>query len=462
MIDVLCFVVGLVIGGTAAWFWASSRARVSAASDLMEAQARASSAEAVAEQLRIQTERAQAELESLRKSIDAERIARTEAETRLAEAARNFEEQKRLLDDAKAKLADAFKALSGEALKSNNQAFLELARKALEAVVAEARGDISKRQEAIDGLIKPLSESLKRYEEQIRQLENSRQKAYGSLEEQLKSLAGTQQQLQKETGNLVNALRAPQVRGRWGEMQLRRVVELAGMSEHCDYEEQRSVDTEHGRLRPDMIVHLPANRDIVVDAKVALDAYLQAVSAETQEQRAEFLRRHAQQLRKHMDELAAKSYWEQFKQAPEMVVMFIPGESFFAAAVDRDHTLIEDGMRKRVVLATPTTLLALLRAVAYGWRQEQIAENAREISDVGRQLYERLRTLAEHFEEMGKALRKTNDAYNRTIASMESRVFSAARRFKELGAATGEEIPVVGPVDIQPRLLDAPHDASSA
>jgi len=463
MTEFLCALAGLAVGGVVAWVFASARARAVVASRLSEAQAQAIRAEAVTAEVRTQAQKAESDLQALRGELDAARRSRVEAETRLTEATRNFEEQKKLLDEARDRLADAFKALSGDALKSNNQAFLELAKKSLEAILAEARGNLGKHQEAIKGLVGPLEEALKRYEQQVKALEESRQKAYGSLEEQLKSLTSTQQQLQKETGNLVTALRTPQVRGQWGEVTLRRVVELAGMSDHCDYEEQPSADTETGRVRPDMIVHLPADRDIVVDAKVSLAAYLDALSAESEDQRKDCLQRHAQQLRKHMTQLAGKSYWEQFKRAPEMVVMFIPGESFFAAAVDCDKSLIEDGMSRRVVLATPTTLLALLRAVAYGWRQEQIAQNAQEISDLGKQLYDRLRTLAEHFANVGKSLQKANEAYNKAVGSMETRVFSAARRFKELGAAAGEEIGVVEPIDATPRSLDVPdsHESGS-
>lgn len=297
---------------------------------------------------------------------------------------------------------------------------------------------------------------MKRYEEQIKAMEESRQKAYGSLEEQLRSLSTTQQQQQRETEKLVTALRTPQIRGRWGEITLHRVVELAGMSEHCDYVEQTTVDSEAGRLRPDMIIHLPAEREIVVDAKVPLDGFLDSLSASGEEERGVAMARHAKQVRSHMNQLAAKSYWDQFSKAPEFVVMFIPGESFFAAAVDCDRSLIEDGMARQVVLATPTTLIALLRAVAYGWRQERIAENAKAISDLGKQLYERLKTLAEHFDDIGKSLEKAIASYNRAVGSMESRVFPAARRFKELGAATGEEIPVIQEIDQTPRSLTSP------
>jgi DNA recombination protein RmuC len=307
-------------------------------------------------------------------------------------------------------------------------------------------------QAAIDGLIKPLNEALKRYEEQVRLIEESRHKAYGSLEEQLRSLASTHEQLQKETSNLVSALKKPQVRGRWGEITLRRVAELSGMSAHCDFTEQISVETESGRLRPDMIVHLPMEREIVVDAKVSLDAYLDALSATTDDERKAKMDKHAQQVRSHMNRLSSKEYWNQFKQSPEFVVLFIPGESFLSAALEVDSTLIEDGIQKRVIIATPTTFIALLRAIAYGWRQEQVTKNAQEISMLGKELYERINIWVRHINEIGTALGRALDAYNRSVGSMDSRVLPSVRKFKELGV-TSEEIPVLEQIDKIPRSL---------
>jgi DNA recombination protein RmuC len=323
--------------------------------------------------------------------------------------------------------------------------------------VGEAKGDLEKRQIAIDGLIKPLGQSLKQYEEHIKALEKSRTEAYSSLYKHLEMLTTTQQELQKQTGNLVSALREPQVRGRWGEMTLKRVAELAGMSEHCDFTEQVSVESDTGRNRPDAVVHLPAEREVVVDIKTPLYAYLDALSAESEEQRKEFLKRHAQQVRTHMNKLGEKAYWDQFDKAPEFVVMFIPGESFFSAAVDNDHTLIEDGMKKRVVLATPTTLIALLHAIAYGWRQEQITKNAQEISNLGKQLYNRMNVLANYINEIGNGLRKANMSYNKAAKSMESRVFPSVRRFKELGTTSDSDISVIEPVETTSRSLNIPE-----
>jgi DNA recombination protein RmuC len=364
-----------------------------------------------------------------------------------------LEDEKRLLAEAEEKLKDTFKALAGSTLENSNKAFLSLARETFEKVLAEARGDLGKREEAITGLVKPLAESLKSFDEHVRSLETTRQKAYTSLESSLKGLSESQEKLQRETANLVTALKTPQIRGRWGEMTLKRVVELAGMSEHCDFTEQLSLSTEHGRIRPDLVVHLPAGREIVVDAKVSLAAYLDALSAESEQGRKEALARHATQIRSHLAALSARSYWEQFDKAPEFVVMFIPGESFFAAAADSDHELIEDGMKKRVVLATPTTFIALLHAVAYGWKQEQIAHNAQAVSDLGKQLYDRMRMLADHISDIGSSLERASGAYNSALGTLETRVLPAARRFKELGAGSAGGIPVIEPVDTQPRQL---------
>jgi DNA recombination protein RmuC len=428
--------------------------QVSYSSQITDLEKRASGAEARVEELRQQVERKDSEISQVRKELEVETTSKVEAFTRLEESQKGLEEQKALIETMKAEMTDTFNALSSAALKSSSEDFLRLASEHLGKVVAETKGKLGEHQVAIDGLIKPLHEALKRYEEQVRLIEESRHKAYGSLEEQLRSLASTHEQLQKETSNLVSALKKPQVRGRWGEITLRRVAELSGMSAHCDFTEQISVETESGRLRPDMLVHLPMEREIVVDAKVSLDAYLDALSALTEDERKAKLEKHAQQVRAHMNKLGSKEYWTQFKQSPEFVVLFIPGESFLSSALDVDGTLIEDGIQKRVIIATPTTFIALLRAIAYGWRQEQMTKNAQEISTLGKELYERIYTLVKHFIDIGSAIGKAMDSYNKAVGSMELRVLPSVRKFKELGVTSAEEIPVLEQINRIPRSLN--------
>ena len=442
---------GLMLGALAVGFWLSTRLRSQFHAQLFGAAERAQRAETLAEELRRQEEVDHMEIDRLRRELADISRALAVAETQAAEAAKRVEEQKALLAQARHELAESFQALSGEALKQNNEAFLNLAKTSFQTLHAEAKGDLAQRQQAIDELVKPLSESLHRYDEQLRHLEQSRQAAYGGLDQHLKSLADSQQRLQQETGNLVNALRAPAVRGRWGEITLKRVAELAGMVAHCDFFEQESVTAEDGRLRPDMIVQLPGGRQIVVDAKTVLAGYLEAYEATDDECRVEGLRRHASQVRLRINELSVKAYWSQFEQAPEFVVLFLPGEQFLGAALEQDPRLIEEGFAQGVVLATPTTLMALLRAVAYGWRQERLTAHAEEAGRLGKDLYERMAILAEHLNDVGQSLGKSVLAYNKAVGSLETRILPAARRFKELGVSSEKDIPSLGPVEVVSR-----------
>jgi len=367
-------------------------------------------------------------------------------------------EKLEMLADAQKKLSDAFKALSSEALRENNQSFLDLAKSQLEKFQETAKGDLEKRQQAISEIVKPVRESLEKVDAKIADMEKTRADAYGSLTTQVRSLFDSQNELRKETSNLVRALRAPGVRGRWGEVQLKRVVELAGMTAHCDFYEQQSVDTDEGRLRPDMLVRLPGGKTIVVDAKAVLSAYLDAIEAPDDVSRAGHLQRHARQVKERVDELGRKAYWEQFEQAPEFVVLFLPGEMFFSAALENDPSLIEAAADRRVVLATPTTLIALLKAVFYGWRQERLAENAQEISALGRELYERLSVMGGHLSGVGKNLNQAVTAFNKAVGSIETRVFPTARKFKELHASgTAAEIEQLAQVEQMARAPQAPE-----
>jgi DNA recombination protein RmuC len=384
------------------------------------------------------------------------RIAALEA--KLEHEQKATTEKLSVLEEARTRFSDAFKALSAEALQQNNSSFLELAKTTLEKTHEVAKGDLDKRHDAIDALVKPMRESLEKVDTKIHDLEKARSGAYEALTTQVRSMAETQNYLRSETSNLVRALRSPIVRGRWGEIQLRRVVELAGMIEHCDFVEQPSVQTEDGRMRPDVIVHLPGGKSIVIDAKATLSAYLDALEASDDDARMSLLEQHAQQVRHHIEKLSRKAYWEQFDNAPDFVVLFLPGEVFFSAALERDPMLIEYGADKKIILATPTTLIALLRAVCYGWRQEKLAQNAREISQLGGELYKRFADLSVHIGRLGKSLNHSVEAYNRAAGNIETRVLVTARKFRELGAAPlGMEIEVLPQVEQIARELQAPE-----
>lgn len=444
ILTIVVFLAGIVLGGVVAWFLLKTKAASANAADLATLRERLDGKDT--ELQRLQTalnsevaEHKQSREESvqLKAALEGERRAATE---RIASFKNATEE-----------LSEKFKALSRDALKDNNQSFLQLAHSTLEKFQETAKGDLELRQKAIDQLVKPLKESLEKVDGKIGEIEKARAGAYAELREQVKNLATSQTQLQTETGNLVNALRAPHVRGRWGEIQLKRVVEIAGMVEYCDFNQQDTADT--GKLRPDMTIRLPNERTIVVDSKVPLQAYLEALEARDEEIRVAKLKDHARQIRTHLIKLGAKGYWEQFEQSPEFVFLFLPGETFFSAALEQDPSLIEFGVEQRVIVATPTTLIALLKAVSYGWKQEQMATNAHEVSKLAKELYDRLRTFTNYFADIGRGLDRALDSYNKGVGSLEARVLVTARKFKERGAIAGEEIDTLEPIDKLARPL---------
>jgi DNA recombination protein RmuC len=363
-----------------------------------------------------------------------------------------------VLEDARDSLETTMKALASDALASSGQSFLELAKAQLEQLQQKTTLDLDQRRQAVEHLVAPIRESLTKVDGRLQELEVARTRAYSELSTQVRQLAETQKDLRSETGNLVSALRdRPNVRGRWGEIQLRRVVEMAGMVEHCDFETQHHVATEDSRLRPDLVVRLPGQKTVVVDAKCAGQAYLESLDCTHEDERAAKLREHARQVRDHITKLSAKSYWSQLDETPEFVVLFIPGETFLSAALEQDPSLIEEGVNQQVIIATPTTLIALLRAVAYGWRQETIAESAKAISDLGRELYSRLGTMTDHFAKVGRGLETAVRSYNETVGSLETRVLPSARKFKEHGIAPAAELAPLGVVERGVRPVTAPE-----
>jgi len=428
-------VIGIVVGGgggvAIAWTVASARASARAGAE------RECHAEALGT--------ARAEVLSLQAVLEHERGA--------------AEERRIATEEVRRQLVGEFAELSRQALEQNNTQFLELADARMAHSQQVARGDLDQRTQAIEQLLTPLRDQLGRYEQGLRLLELERQKAYTGLSEQVRTLTQSQDKLQSETRNLVTALRSPATRGRWGEMQLRRVVEMAGMVEHCDFEQQVTTEGADGRLRPDMVVTLPGARHVVVDAKVPLQAFLDANDATDEADRRAHLVVHARQLRTHVDSLSKKAYWEQFEDSPEFVVAFVPGDALLAAALEHDPSLLEHAVSHHVLLATPTTLIALLRTVAYGWQQEALAENAREVQDMGRELYKRLATFGEHMARTGRSLGGAVESYNKAVGSLERNVFPQARRFHELGVVGGadKEMPELEHIDATARGLEAPE-----
>jgi DNA recombination protein RmuC len=450
--------IGLLFGALLAWLALRSRtAALSARLLLMEKELAAG----------------KADFKRLQEAHELLVASKGRLESALESERKTSNEKIELVTRASEDLRNAFKAMASDALNSNNRAFLEIAQETLKRFQNDAKGDLDARQKAVADLVTPVRESLGKVDAQIQQMEIARGEAYGDLKAQVQSLIVTQKELHSQTGNLVKALRTPNVRGRWGEIQLRRVVEIAGMLSYCDFSEQETVTTDTGRIRPDLVVNLPGGKKVVVDAKTPLQAFLDAFETTDEDTRRACLASHARQVRDHIETLSDKRYWAQFESTPEFVVMFLPGETFFSAALEQDPGLIEHGVLNKVIPASPTTLIALLKAVAYGWNQEKLARNAHEISVLGKELHDRLRNLAGHITAVGTGLDRAVEAYNKAVGSLESRVLVSARKFTELGAPVAEDIPELEPIettaralsfdwDDEPPLLEAAEDASDA
>ena len=449
---VIVFLAGFAAGGILLWIIARLAAqkeilrqteeiKLSYSVRVSELEGRARYAEGQMDQLRQQLKQAESEITGLRKSLDDERVQAVESQARLAETARSFERQREVIEVMKTEMTDTFRSQAATALESSNRSFLELASENLGKILEQTKGKLGEHQAGMEGTIRPLQETLKRYEEQLREMEKARAEQSWNLSRQIQELSEMNEALQRETSSLSTALRKPQVSGSWGQMSLRRAAELAGMAPWCDFYEQVSVDTESGKLRPDMVVRLPNGRSIVIDAKAPVDAFLSALQAPSEEERKKAFAGYVTAVRGHMNGLGSKAYWDQFEDSPELVVMYLPGETFFSAALENDPNLIEDGSLKKVILATPTTLIALLKAVAYGWQQEQMASGAREINRLGRELYERFSVVAEHFARAGANLTKAVEAHNDAVRSIETRLMPSFRRFRDLGVSTSRELP---------------------
>jgi DNA recombination protein RmuC len=457
--------VGLALGIAVAWLY--QRAQIMSAFErgrLSVEPERAALVERIASR-ETEIARLSSHVSDLASRMEHKDAANAELKTDIARVTEKLEAERTsateklgVLDKAQEELTTVFRALSGQALQTNNQMFLDLAAQTLGRFQQDAKGDLERRQQAIQELVAPVKLSLDKLDGRIHDIERLREGAYQTLTTQVRSLAEGQVDLRRETFTLVKALRQPVARGRWGELQLRKVVEMAGMVEYCDFVEQASVNGEDGRLRPDLVVRLPGGLNIVVDAKTPLSAYLEAAETDDDDVRKQRLVDHARQVRDHMTQLGRKSYQEQFDPTPDLVILFLPGEMLFSAALQQDPQLIEFGVGEKVVLATPTTLITLLRTVAYGWKQEALARNAQEISELGRQLHDRISVLAGHWAKVGKNLGEAVGAYNSAVASMETRVLVSARRFRDLKAVPdGREIEVLEPVETIPRTLDVPE-----
>ena len=369
-------------------------------------------------------------------------------------------EKQAAYDSDRKQLSETFASLSGQALKNNTEQFLSLAQEKLKQFNIEAQGDLEKKEQAIEHIIKPIKQALEKTEKQLHAIERERKEAYGSISKHLESMTQTQQMLHGETRNLAQALRRPEVRGQWGELTLKRLVELAGMAPHCDFYEQEHTQTEDGAIRPDMIIRMPGGREIVVDVKTPLDAYLSAVEAADDKSRDQHLQHHAKKVRERIRELASKNYWNQFKNSPDFVVLFIPGDNFLSAALDKSPELLEYALQQKVILATPTSLVALLRAIAFGWNQEIVAENAEKIRHLGEDLYKRLNTFTNHLAKLGKTITSSVDNYNSAVGSFQRQLIPGARKFSEMGISASKEADDIDTIEKTVRPLTQTEKAS--
>ncbi len=417
-VPLIPFLLGLVAGAVLLWWWRVRPLR--------------------AELVKVRDEREELLVES------------TSLRTELQNHRRAHEERLRELETK-------FKALADDILQHNSAKFLELVSERFRLHHQQADQALEARKREIEQLVRPLAENLERFKNTVDGIEKAREGAYRAVLEQVRMLADSHQKLERHTRSLIEALRRPQVRGRWGEYQLRNVVELAGMSEHVDFTSQPAVEGSEGRLRPDAIVRLPGGKTVVVDVKTPLDAYLAAIEAADEEQRRAAFARHAQQLRQHVRQLASKAYWTQFSEAPDFVVMFIPGEAFYAAAVEQDPALFEDALKQKVLITTPSTFVALMKAIAYGWQQEKLAESAQQVANLGQDLYERIARFLDHMQELGRALGRAVRKYNEAAGSLEGRVLPQARRFEQLGIAASAPLAPLSQLESQPRVLQAPE-----
>lgn len=451
----LYIAIGIVVGGVLGFAIASMLVAKKSRAEIADLSTRAIGAEARVEELRTVISDADTDFDKLRGDLQSAQTERSAAVVRLQEIEKKIADYDTLLKSVKESMSETFKALAADTLSNSTKDLLTAAEERFRSISNLSNAELESRKQAVEQLVKPLHELVSTYKSEVTQVSERAAKESAAIAEQIRQLPTALTSLQTETSKLTRALRTPQVRGRWGEITLRKTVELAGMNAYCDFSEQITVSTESGQLRPDMIVRLPAGREVVVDSKVPLLAYLEAIEAVTEEERSAALKRHADLVKKHISALSNKKYWDQFEKSPDFVVMFIPNDSFLAAAAEVNQTLVELALEERVMPATPTTLVALLRAIEYGWRQETITENAERIAALGADLADRLAVFSRHFETMGKSIQKSVESYNDAIRSFESRVMVTARRFAELGAPSRKNMSDLNLIDIRPDTASA-------